>query len=202
MINDGEKSIKKKTENSYTDQKSRHEPSGWSMFTRCSFDKRENKLNYYRGKDCIENLCKKLKESTTEIINHKETEMIPLTHEENIFYNEQGVCYISKEKFCADKNDKNYLNKKKVKDHCCYTGKFRGAAHSKCNFNYKVLKEIPIIIHNASYNTHFILEQLAKEFKGKLNCIGGNMEKYITFSVPIKKGVNDGKKKENSYIQT
>ena len=116
------------------------------MFTRCSFDKRENNLNYYRGKDCIENLCKKLKESTTEIINNKETEMIPLTHEENIFYNEQGVCYISKEKFCADKNDKNYINKKKVKDHCRYTGKFRGAAHSKCNFNYKVLKEIPIII--------------------------------------------------------
>ena len=76
---------------------------------------KENKLNYYRGKDCIENLCKKLKESTTEIINNKETEMIPLTHEENIFYNEQGVCYISKEKFCADKNDKNYINKKRLK---------------------------------------------------------------------------------------
>ena len=41
------------------------------MFTRCSFDKRENKLNYYRGKDCIENLCKELKESVTKIINHK-----------------------------------------------------------------------------------------------------------------------------------
>ena len=41
------------------------------MFTRFSFDKRENKLNYYRGKDCIENLCKKLKESTMEIIDHE-----------------------------------------------------------------------------------------------------------------------------------
>ena len=132
--------------------------------------------------------------------------MIPLTHEENDFYNKQEVCYICKEKFCTDKSDKNYINRKKVKDHCHYTGKFRGAAHSKCNLNYKVLKEIPIIIHNASYDTHFILEQLAKEFKGELNCIGDNMEKYITFSVPIKKEVNndDGNdgKKENNYIQS
>ena len=48
-------------------------------------------------------------------------------------------------------------------------------------------KEISIIIHNASYDTHFILNQLAIEFKGELNCIGDSMEKSITFSVPIKK---------------
>ena len=42
--------------------------------------KKENKLDYYRGKDCIEKLCKKLKESATKIINHKEKEAIPLTH--------------------------------------------------------------------------------------------------------------------------
>ena len=80
-------SIQNNPEKSYTEIKARHEPSGWSMFTGCSFDKRENKLNYYRGKDCIENLCTKLKESTMEIINHKEKEMIPLTHEENICIN-------------------------------------------------------------------------------------------------------------------
>ena len=38
-------------EKSYTEKKARNEPSGWSMFTRSSFDKKENKLNYYRGKD-------------------------------------------------------------------------------------------------------------------------------------------------------
>ena len=48
-------------------------------------------------------------------------------------------------------------------------------------------KDIPIIIHNASYDIHFIINQLAEEFKGELNCIGENMEKYITFSAPIKK---------------
>ena len=57
---------------SYTEKKARHEPSGWAMFTRCPFDKKENKFNYYRGKDCIEKLCKKLKECAMKIINYEE----------------------------------------------------------------------------------------------------------------------------------
>ena len=36
------------------------------------------------------------------------------------------------------------------RDHCHYTGKFRGAAHSECNLRYKVPKEIPIVFHNGS----------------------------------------------------
>ena len=71
--------------------------------------------------------------------------------------------------------------------------KFRGAAQSKCTLNYKIPKDIPIINHNASYDTHFIISQLAEEFQGELNCIGDNMEKYVTFSVPIKKERDDGK---------
>ena len=64
---------------------------------------------------------------------------------------------------------------------------------SKCNLNIKIPKDIPIITHNASYDTHFIIHKLAEEFKGELNCIGENMEKYITFSVPIKKECDNGK---------
>ena len=123
----------------------------------------------------------------------KKKEMVQLTHEENNFYNEQEICYLCKEKFCVYNDDKDHINRKKVKDHCHNTGKSRGAAHSKCNLNYKVRKEIPVIIHNASYDTHFILNQLAIEFKGELNCIGDNMEKYITFSVPIKKECDNNK---------
>ena len=119
--------------------------------------------------------------------------MIPLAEEENKFYKEQETCYICNEKFCMDKDNENYKNNRKVKDHFHYSGKFRGAAHSKCNLIYKVPKDIPIIIHNASYDTHFIINQLAEEFKGELNCIGENMEKYITFSVPIKKECDNGK---------
>ena len=157
---------------SYPEKKAKHEPSGWAMFTKCSFDKAENKLDYYRGRDCIEKLCKKLKEHAMKIINYEKKEMIPLTHEENKYYKEQATCHICEEKFCMDKDDENYKNRKKVKDHCHYTGKFRGAAHSICNLKYKALQGTPIVIHNASYDTHFIIKQLAKEFKDKLDCIG------------------------------
>ena len=127
-----------------------------------------------------------------EIIYYEKKDIIPLDQEEDNKYNEQKVCHICKDKFCTDKDDKDYINRKKVKDHCNYTGKLRGAAHSKCNLNYKVQKEIPVIIHNAGYDTHFIINQLAIEFNGEINCIGDIMEKYVTFSVPIKKELNNG----------
>ena len=63
----------------------------------------------------------------------------------------------------------------------------RGTVHSKCNLNYKVPKDIPIIIHNASYDTHFIINQLAEEFKGELNCIGENMENISLFLYQLRK---------------
>ena len=37
-----------------------------------------------------------------------------------------------------------------------------------------------------------LVNQLAEEFKGELDCIGENMERYITFSTPIKKKCDDG----------
>ena len=104
--------------------------------------------------------------------------------------NKKYVIY-AKKSFLIDKNDKNYINKKKVRDHEHYTGKSREAAYSICNLNYNDQKEIPIIIHSITYDTHFILNQLAIKIKGELNCLGDDMEKYITFSVPIKKEVNN-----------
>ena len=53
--------------NSYTKRKAMHEPSGWVMFTKCSLDKTENKLNHYRGIDCIKMLYKKLKDHALKI---------------------------------------------------------------------------------------------------------------------------------------
>ena len=66
-----EQSCENNPEISYTEKKAKHEPSGWAMLTRCSFDKKENKLNYYRGKDCIEKLCKELKKCAIKIINYE-----------------------------------------------------------------------------------------------------------------------------------
>ena len=55
----------------YTEKKAAHEPSVWAMFTKFSFDKAENKVDYYRGRDCIEKLCKKLEEHAMKIINYE-----------------------------------------------------------------------------------------------------------------------------------
>ena len=75
-----------------------------------------------------------------------------------------------------------------------YTGKYRGAAHSICNLRYKIPKKFPVVFHNGStYDYHFIIKQLVKEFKGYFECLGENTEKYITFSVPIKKVLGNDK---------
>ena len=160
----------------------KHTPSGYSIFTHCSFDESKNEINYYRGDDCMRKFCKDLREHSTKIINYEKKKMIPLTTEEKVHYNKQKICYICKKEFNNDK--KNY----KVRDHCHYTGKYRGAAHNICNLRYEVPKEIPIVFHNGStYHYHFIIKELVKEFKGSFECLGENTEKYITFSVPIKK---------------
>ena len=70
-----EQSCQNNPEKSYTEKKAKYEPSGWAIFTNCSLDEKENKLDYYRGKDCIEKLCKKLKEHAMKIINYEEKEM-------------------------------------------------------------------------------------------------------------------------------
>ena len=88
--------------------------------------------------------------------------MIALTKEVKIHYNDQEICYICKKEF--DKSDKKHC---KVRDHCHYTGKYRGAAHNICNLRYKIPKEIPLVFHNGSvYDYHFIIKKLVKEFDG------------------------------------
>ena len=48
-------------------------------------------------------------------------------------------------------------------------------------------------IHNGSkYDYHFIIRELAEEFKGQFECLGENTEKYIIFSVPIKNEKDNG----------
>ena len=43
----------------------------WAMFTKSSFDEKENKLDYSRRKDCIQKLCKKLKKHAMKIVNYE-----------------------------------------------------------------------------------------------------------------------------------
>ena len=180
---------------SSTTEINKHTPSGYSLFTHCSFNKSKNKLDYYRGKDCLKKFCKDLRTHATKIINYEKKKMILLTIKEEIDCNKQRICYICKKEF--NKNDeKNY----KVRDHCHYTGKCRGAAHNICNVRYKIPKEVPIVFHNGStYDYHFIIKELVKEFDGNFECLGENTEKYITFSVPIKKKIENKIKFIDSY---
>ena len=131
-------------EESSTTEINKHTPSGYSLFTHCSFDKTKNKLDYYRGKDCMKKFCKDLREHAIKIINYQKKDMIPLTKKEEENYNMQKVCYIYKKEFNTGDSDKKHH---KVKDHCHYTGKYRCAAHNICNFRYKIPKDIPIVFY-------------------------------------------------------
>ena len=65
---------------------------------------------------------------------------------------------------------------KKVRDHCHYTGKFRGAAHNSCNLKFRKPKFIPIVFHNLSgYDAHLFIRNLGVE-KGDIRCIPQNEE--------------------------
>ena len=99
----------------------------------------------------------------------------------------QKKCYICKRKFSTDDNNKKYH---KVKDHCHYTEKCRAAAHDICNLRYKIPKEILIVFHNGStYDYHFMIKKLAEKFEEELEYLDENTEKYIAFTVPIKKEI-------------
>ena len=159
------------------------------MFSHCLFDKTKNKLDYYRGKNCMKNFSLALREHAEKIINYEQAKIIAPTKEERKAHRDQKVCYICKRAFSSD-DDKYH----KIKYHCYYTGRYLGATHVICSKKYKIPKEIPVVFHNGStYQYHFIMKELAKEFKGKFECLGENTEKYITFSVPIEKEGDDGK---------
>ena len=108
-------------EESSTTETNKHTPSGYSLFTHCSFDKTKYKLDYYRGDNCMEKFCKDLGEHATKIINYVKKKMIPLTKKEEKNHNKQKVCYICKKEFNTDDSDKKHH---KVKDHCHYMGKY------------------------------------------------------------------------------
>ena len=105
-------------EKSYTEKKAKHTPSGYSLLTKSSFDATENKLDSYRGKDCMKTFGKDLRDHAMKIINYEEKEMILLISEENEHYETQKLCLIWK-KINTDKNDEKTLKLyHKVRYHC------------------------------------------------------------------------------------
>ena len=91
--------------------------------------------------------------------------------------------------------DKKY---RKARDHCHYTGEYRGTAHSICNLKYCIPKKIPIVFHNGcNYDHHFIIKELAEEF----TCLGESTEKYLTLTISIEKEVTRIDKNEKDVTK-
>ena len=88
-------------------------------------------------------------------------------------------------------------------------GKFRRTAHSICNLRFNVPNEIHAVFQNGSnYEYHFIMKQLANQFKGQFEFLQEKQrkqtkEKYKTqYLVPIEKGIKKIDKEGNEDITT
>ena len=102
------------------------------------------------------------------------------------------VCWICQKEFGSEK---------KVRDHCHFTGKYRGAAHAKCNLQFKKPKFTPVIFHNLSgYDAHLFVKNLGKS-EGNIKCIPNNEEKYISLSKDIVVGEYKNKKGEKVEVK-
>ena len=105
-------------------------------------------------------------------------------------YNKETKCWICEED----------LNDDKVRDHCHFTDRFRGAAHNSCNLKYKKPKFIPVVFHNLSgYDSHLFIKNLGFT-AGNIDCIPNNEEKYISFTKNIEVGSYMNKKGETKPI--
>lgn len=100
--------------------------------------------------------------------------MNALTQLEKYIQETTPNCCICKEKF----NEKEL----RVRDHCHFTGTYRGPAHSECNLKCRIPKFFPIMLHNFSgYDCHLFVKSLGK-IKGDISIIPLNKEKYISLS--------------------
>ena len=105
----------------------------------------------------MKKVCKSLREHTKIVIVFEKKKMLPLRKEELKSHQDPKACYI-----CGRRDLKRLsksINYWKVRDHCHYTSKYRGAAHITCNLWFNVPNEIPIVFHNgSSYDYHFIIK--------------------------------------------
>ena len=184
---------------SYTKKYQKHEPVSFCYYIK-SFNE-----NVYKSKtktyikeeeedlDVIDVFINWLEEDVKEIANLGNEKMIFTGRDEEEF-NKASNCWI-----CG-----KLLNlEDRVRDHCHFTGKYRGAAHNKCNLKYCKPNNIPVFFHNLTgYDSHLFIKKLGIT-EGNIDCIPNNEEKYITFSKTIKTGEYKNKKEEtkNKYFK-
>ena len=135
-------------ENSSTTKIGVYIPCRYLMATIQGFDHLEEKHTLYRGSDCMKKFFNSLRKHTKNIIDFEKRKKLPLTKEELKSHQDANVSYICGERIV--KTFSKSINYRKVRDHCHYTGKYRGAAHSICNLKLNVSNEIPVVSHNVS----------------------------------------------------
>ena len=186
------------SEASYTKEVNKHIPSAFCVYSKFAYGDVKDPLKLYRGKDCVEVFCDYVENDANRLYHmFPEKPMNRLTHEEWREFNKATKCHICFKEF-------QELNPK-VRDHCHYTGQYRGPAHRNCNLRYKIPSFIPIVFHNLSrYDAHLFIRELGKKFeKGEIGVITENKEKYISLNVDVvvDKYVDDRGKIKGKKIQ-
>ncbi|PFX11357.1 hypothetical protein AWC38_SpisGene24958 [Stylophora pistillata] len=162
----------------YTEKKQQHIPISFCYYVLCSFDDRYSKRVEYTAKsedeDVAQTFVEALEAEVKDIYkNHPAKEMI-FTDRDAVKFEDATCCWLCGEDFEEGKD--------KVRDHCHYTGKFRGAAHNSCNLKFQRPKFTPVVLHNsANYDAHLFVRNLGVS-EGDIDCIPNNEEKYISFT--------------------
>ncbi|CAH3183594.1 unnamed protein product [Porites lobata] len=168
-------------EDSYNYNYQKHEPSGFCIFIKGVVDKKIKPIVYSKteeDEDIAKIFVEKLTEATRGIYNdfYRKPKPLILSKDEQKSFNKAEFCHICNKELLEDK----------VRDHCHFTGQYRGAAHNSCNLNCRKPLVLPVIFHNLQgYDAHLFIKQLAS-LPGYLNCIPSTEEKYISFSKKIK----------------
>ena len=118
-------------------------------------------------------------EEDVKIIAELGNEKMKITAEEEEQFKQASNCWI-----CG-----KLLNiEDRVRDHCHFTGRYRGAAHNICNLKYSKPNNISVFFHNLTgYDSHLFIKKL-NTTTGNIDCIPNNEENYISFSKTIKTG--------------
>ena len=160
---------------SSTNKTQMHEPISFSYYIKCFDDSVWNlEPRTYTGEDAMQKFIEWLEEDVKNIANIPSKKMI-FGKKEEIDFNNATKCWLCK----------GELGEDKVRDHCHYTGRYRGAAHNVCNLKYKKPSYTPVVFHNlANYDAHLFIKTLGYD-EGNINCIANNEEKYISFSKEV-----------------
>ena len=106
--------------------------------------------------------------------------MDPLTLKQWKKYNKASRCHICFKQFGDSKKGS------KVRDHCRYTGRYRGPAHRNCNLMYRIPSYIPVVFHNLSgYDAHLFIRELGRHSRDTMEVVAKNKEDNISFSVKV-----------------